>query len=111
MTTRLHDRQGAAPSNFGAALEQRDSELAQQLTRDPFTLEFLAIDSDSGERELEERLVARIIDTLRELGRGFAFVGAFDVDRGRLPHRSAVLPRRAASLRGHRAQDDEVRSP
>jgi predicted nuclease of restriction endonuclease-like (RecB) superfamily len=83
ITTRLHDRQGAAPSNFGAALEQRDSELAQQLTKDPFALEFLAIDSDASERELEDRLVARIIDTLRELGRGFAFVGRqvhFDVD-------------------------------
>ncbi|NLV78869.1 MAG: DUF1016 domain-containing protein [Rhodococcus sp.] len=83
ITTRLHDRQGAAPSNFGSALEQRDSELAQQLTKDPFALEFLAIDSDASERELEERLVARIIDTLRELGRGFAFVGRqvhFDVD-------------------------------
>ncbi|MGN5239338.1 PDDEXK nuclease domain-containing protein [Rhodococcus sp. SJ-3] len=83
ITTRLHGRQGAAPSNFGAALEQRDSELAQQLTKDPFTLEFLAIDSDASERELEDRLVVRIIDTLRELGRGFAFVGRqvhFDVD-------------------------------
>ncbi|MCK8671039.1 DUF1016 domain-containing protein [Rhodococcus sp. HM1] len=43
----------------------------------------LAIGGDASERELEERLVARIIDTLRELGRGFAFVGRqvhFDVD-------------------------------
>ncbi|WP_228287258.1 PDDEXK nuclease domain-containing protein [Rhodococcus ruber] len=75
ITTRLHLREGAAPSNFPHALERPDSELAQQITKDPFTLEFLAIDSDAVERELEDRLVERIIDTLRELGPGFAFVG------------------------------------
>ena len=83
ITTHLHLREGAAPSNFLHALERSDSELAQQITKDPFTLEFLAIDGDAVERELEDRLVERIIDTLRELGPGFAFVGRqvhFDVD-------------------------------
>ena len=78
----LHLREGAAPSNFPSALERADSELAQQITKDPFTLEFLAIDGDTAERELEDRLVERIIDTLHELGPGFAFVGRqvhFDV--------------------------------
>lgn len=81
--TRLHEREGAAPSNFPHALASRDSELAQQITKDPFTLEFLAIGGDTAERQLEDRLVERIIDTLRELGPGFAFVGRqvhFDVD-------------------------------
>ncbi len=73
--TRLHEREGAAPSNFAAALAPSDSELAQQITKDPFTLDFLAIDSDASERDLEERLTNRIVETLRELGRGFAFVG------------------------------------
>lgn len=83
ISTKLHDRERAAPSNFPAALEDRDSELAQQLTKDPYALEFLALDGDAAERELEERLIARIIETLRELGAGFAFVGRqvhFDVD-------------------------------
>ena len=79
----LHLREGAAPSNFPHALERADSELAQQITKDPFTLEFPAIDGDAAERQLEGRLVERIIDTLRELRPGFAFVGRqvhFDVD-------------------------------
>ena len=83
ITTRLHEREGGAPSNFPAALDQKDSKLAQQITRDPYVLDFLAIDSDAAERELEDRLVDRIIETLRELGPGFAFVGRqvhFDVD-------------------------------
>lgn len=81
--TRLHEREGAAISNFPVALEQRESELAQQITKDPYALEFLAIDGDTTERALEDRLVERVIDTLRELGPGFAFVGRqvhFDVD-------------------------------
>ncbi|WP_337505399.1 PDDEXK nuclease domain-containing protein [Rhodococcus jostii] len=81
--THLHLREGAAPSNFPHALERTDSELAQQITKDPFTLKFLAIDGDAAERQLEDRLVERIIDTLRELGPGFAFVGRqvhFDVE-------------------------------
>ncbi|WP_338145250.1 PDDEXK nuclease domain-containing protein [Cryobacterium fucosi] len=81
--THLHLREGAAPSNFPNSLDHADSELAQQITTDPFTPEFLAIDGDAVERQLEDRLVDRIIDTLRELGPGFAFVGRqvhFDVD-------------------------------
>lgn len=83
ITTRLHEREAAAPSNFARALEQRDSEQAQELTKDPYALQFLAIDSDVSERDLEQRLVDRILETMRELGPGFAFVGRqvhLDVD-------------------------------
>lgn len=81
--TGLHRREAAAPTNFAGVLERTDSELAQQLTKDPYTLGFLALDGDATERDLEERLTARIIDTLAELGPGFAFVGRqvhFEVD-------------------------------
>lgn len=78
--TRLHKREAAAVTNFPGALERADSELAdselaQQITKDPYALDFLAIDSDASERALEDRLVERIIETLRELGPGFSFVG------------------------------------
>lgn len=75
ITTRLHEREAAAPSNFASALERLDSDQAQELTKDPYALEFLAIDGDASERELEQRMVDRILDTMRELGPGFAFVG------------------------------------
>jgi predicted nuclease of restriction endonuclease-like (RecB) superfamily len=75
IVTRLHTREAAAPTNFAGALERTDSELAQQITKDPYALDFLAVDGDAAERVLEDRLVERIIETLRELGPGFAFVG------------------------------------
>lgn len=83
IATKLHEREAGAPTNFDGALDRHGSELAQQITRDPYALDFLAVDSDASERELEDRLVARIVDTLREFGPGYAFVGRqvhFDVD-------------------------------
>lgn len=83
IATRLHEREAAAPNNFVSALEQGDSDQAQEMTRDPYALQFLAIDGDATERELEQRMVDRILDTMRELGPGFAFVGRqvhLDVD-------------------------------
>lgn len=75
IATRLHDREAVAPSSFTGALERADSELAQAITKDPYTLDFLAVDSDASERELEQRMVDRILLTMRELGPGFAFAG------------------------------------
>ncbi len=72
---RLHARVGAAPSNFPAQLPAADSELAQQLTRDPYVLDFLDLTTPVAERDLETALVDRLQAFLLELGHGFAFVG------------------------------------
>jgi predicted nuclease of restriction endonuclease-like (RecB) superfamily len=60
-----------------------DSELAQQLTRDPYVLNFLDLTTTPAERDLETALVDRLQSFLLELGYGFAFVGRqyhFEVD-------------------------------
>ncbi len=72
---RLSTRVGAALSNFSAQLPAKDSELAQQLTRDPYVLDFLDLTGPVAERDLEAALVERLRDFLLELGHGFAFVG------------------------------------
>lgn len=80
---RTHERVGAAPSNFGQELTQTDSDLAQQIAKDPYVFDFLDLSDRAAERDLEQALMDRIVDTLRELGSGFAFVGRqvhFDVD-------------------------------
>lgn len=71
----LHARAGAAPSNFPDQLPAADSELAQQLTRDPYVLDFLDLTGPVAERDLETALVDRLQAFLLELGHGFAFVG------------------------------------
>ena len=50
--------------------------LAQQLIKDEYHLDFLTVTSSVQERELEAALVAHIRDFLLELGVGFAFVGS-----------------------------------
>jgi predicted nuclease of restriction endonuclease-like (RecB) superfamily len=83
ITTELHRRAGAAPSNFERLLPAEDSELMQQLTRDPYNLEFVQLAAPAAERELESALVAKVDRFLRELGKGFAYVGRqyrLDVD-------------------------------
>lgn len=73
--SQLHERVGAAPSNFAATLPAEESDPVQQITKDPYNLEFLDIEAEVDERHLEESLVAQLQRFLVELGTGFAFVG------------------------------------
>lgn len=73
--SQLHLRAGAAPSNFDRLLPAGDSELMQQITKDPYNLEFLTLARDVAERDLERAIVEQIERFLLELGAGFAFVG------------------------------------
>jgi predicted nuclease of restriction endonuclease-like (RecB) superfamily len=73
--SRAAERHAIAPTNFSRLLDDDGADLAQQITRDPYVLDFLAVDGDRDERAIEQAMVDRIADTLRELGTGFAFVG------------------------------------
>lgn len=75
MMNRSMERTGTAPSNFTQHLAAVDSELAQQVAKDPYAFEFLGLSGQVAERDLEQALMDRIVETLRELGPGFAFVG------------------------------------
>ena len=72
----LYQRQGGAITNFEHTLPQPQSDLAQQLIKDPYNFDFLTIGQDVAERELEHGLVTHIRDFLLELGVGFAFMGS-----------------------------------
>jgi predicted nuclease of restriction endonuclease-like (RecB) superfamily len=61
------ERTGAAPSNFVQQLVAPDSELAQQVAKDPYNFEFLGLSGQIAERDLENALTTRITETLREL--------------------------------------------
>ncbi len=71
----LRRQLGSAPANFDTTLEAPDSELAQQLVKDPYVFEHLAYVQQATEREVEQALMDRLQETLMELGRGMAFVG------------------------------------
>ena len=73
--TKLHKRAGKALNNFATTLPPAQSDLAQQVLKDPYTFNFLALGPDAQERDLEIALVDHIQKFLLELGVGFAFVG------------------------------------
>jgi len=71
----LFGRQGKAITNFPDTLPALQSDLANQLLKDPYHLDFLAVGPDISERQLEMALLERLKNFLLELGKGFAFVG------------------------------------
>lgn len=72
----LHDRQGKALTNFARTLPAPQSDLAQQLIKDPYSFDFLGLTPEISERELERGLLEHLRSLILELGKGFAFVGS-----------------------------------
>src|SRR6516164_5243162 len=72
----LYCRQGRALTNFDRTLPAPQSDLAQQITKDPYNFDFLMIHKDARERDLERGLLSHLRDFLLELGVVFAFVGS-----------------------------------
>ena len=72
----LHRRQGKAITNFQTTLPKPQSDLAQQLLKDPYNFDFLTLATEAHERDLERGLLAHLRQFLVELGVGFAFVGS-----------------------------------
>ncbi len=75
MDTDLYEREGKAISNFSTALPETQSDLAQQMTRDPYCFGFLTLKERYHEKELKDALTHNLQELLLELGNGFAFVG------------------------------------
>lgn len=73
--TGLYERQGKAISNFKSILPAPDSELTQEITKDPYNFAFAGVTKRHNEAELKLALLKNITDFLVELGTGFAYVG------------------------------------
>lgn len=71
----LIERQGKAINNFELSLPKPQSDLAKETLKDPYKFDFLTLESDVQELELEKQLTENITKFLLELGKGFAFVG------------------------------------
>ena len=88
----LFHRQGKSVTNFQRTLPSPQSDLAQQLLKDPYNFDFLTLAEDAHEREIETGLVGHIQKFLVELGIGFAFVGRqYPLDIGGQDYRLDLL--------------------
>ncbi len=70
-----HLRLGKANHNFEHTLPKPLSDLAIETIKDPYHFDFLGLDTEARERDIEQGLTRRIMDFMLELGKGFAFVG------------------------------------
>lgn len=73
--TDLYERQGKALTNFKRTLPDFTSDLAQELTKDPYDFAFTGITKKYNEKILKDALLNNITQFLIELGTGFAYVG------------------------------------
>lgn len=71
----LMERSGKSINNFPIALPPVDSDMANQIFKDPYLFDFLGTDMPRREVEIERQLTEHIQKFLLELGQGFAFVG------------------------------------
>ncbi len=71
----LYNREGKSITNFETTLPKPDSDIAKQLMRDPYCLDFLMLSEEAKEKEIEQGLMDHLQKFLLELGEGFAFVG------------------------------------
>ena len=73
--SKLHKRIGQTANNFEIALPPDDSDMANQIFKDPYLFDFLGTAEVRKESELENKLIEHLEKFLLELGQGFAFVG------------------------------------
>jgi predicted nuclease of restriction endonuclease-like (RecB) superfamily len=67
---RLHERQGAAVSNFAERVGPAEAQTLLEATKDPYVFDFLELAEDAHERQLEQALIDDIQNFLIELGSG-----------------------------------------
>jgi predicted nuclease of restriction endonuclease-like (RecB) superfamily len=75
MESELFKRQGKALTNFNLTLPDSRADLAQEVIKNPYNFDFLTLEEDIKEKELERALIQHMKKFLLELGRGFAYVG------------------------------------
>lgn len=73
--TDLYERSGKAVSNFTETLPAIQSDLAQELTKDPYNFNFLTLDKKYNEKDLKKALIDNVSKFLIEMGKGFAYMG------------------------------------
>lgn len=75
LDTDLYERQGKAVTNFKTILPPEQSDLAQEITKDPYNFDFLTLRERYNEKELKDALIDKVGKFLIELGTGFAYMG------------------------------------
>lgn len=71
----LYVRQGKAITNFHKIMPNLNSAMIQQTFKDPYIFDFLTLQKEHLEQDLEDGLMNNVQKMLLEMGKGFALVG------------------------------------
>jgi predicted nuclease of restriction endonuclease-like (RecB) superfamily len=72
---KLFERQGKAINNFENTLPAIDSDLVKETFKSSYVFDFLTLNEEAKEKDLERALMQHLKKFMLELGRGFAYVG------------------------------------
>ena len=71
----LFKRQGKAITNFANTLPVLQADLLRETLKNPYNFDFISLEKNVRERDLERGLVANISKFIMEMGKGFSFLG------------------------------------
>ena len=72
--TNYHKRVGNSINNFSTSMPPQDSDLANKTLKDPYIFDFICLNNNYKEKELEIKMIEKIKNVLLEFGTGFSFV-------------------------------------
>lgn len=75
ITNSYYHSKGKAITNFRNTLPDIQSALAIETLKNPYNFDFLGLENDALELEIENAMITHITKFLIELGKGFAYVG------------------------------------
>lgn len=73
--TKYHLRVGNSINNFSNTLPNSDSDLVNNVIKDPYIFDFISLRDGYKEKTLEIAMIDKIRNVLLELGNGFSFIG------------------------------------
>jgi predicted nuclease of restriction endonuclease-like (RecB) superfamily len=72
---RLFEKQGKLPNNFSETLPLELKPSALQLFNDEYLMDYLNLNDEDDERNIENKIVNNIRDFILRMGKGFSFIG------------------------------------
>jgi predicted nuclease of restriction endonuclease-like (RecB) superfamily len=71
----LYEKQGRLVNNFSNTLNRKLTPAALNVFRDEYLLDFISVNDNDSEREIEHKIVIDIRDFILRMGIGFSFIG------------------------------------
>lgn len=75
ISSNYHKRVGNSINNFKESSIKEDSDLVNNVLKDPYIFDFISLNENYKEQELENKMIEKIKNVILELGNGFSFVG------------------------------------